>query len=113
MSWHFFTIMFAIFETGGKQYRAEKGSKIRIEKIDTEEGKKVDFDRVFLVSDGKKTEVGAPFVSGAKVSATVVSVGRGEKIRVVRFKPKKRQKTIAGHRQDFTEIEITAISHSK
>ncbi len=105
--------MFAIFETGGKQYRAEKGAKIRVEKLDIEVGKKVDFDRVFLVSDGTKTEVGMPFVVGASISAKVVDAGRGEKIRVVRFKPKKRQKTIAGHRQDYTEVEITAISLGK
>ena len=104
--------MFAIFESGGKQYRAEKGARIRLEKLDTEAGKKIEFPRVFLVSDGKKTQVGTPFVEGAVVSAKVVGDGRADKIRVVRFKPKKRQKSITGHRQHFTEIEVVGISAS-
>ena len=102
--------MFAIIETGGKQYRAEKGAVIQIEKLPEEEGKNVTFDRVFLVSDGKMTDVGMPFVEGAKVTGKVVKHDRAKKITVVKFKPKKRHKTVRGHRQNFTEVEITAVS---
>jgi len=102
--------MFAIFETGGKQHRAEKGAKICVEKLDQKPGEKIEFDRVFLVADGEKVAVGTPFVAGAKVSAKILKTDRAEKIRVVKFRAKKRSKSINGHRQFFTEIEITGIS---
>lgn len=102
--------MFAIIETGGKQYRAEKGAILHIEKLPEAEGKTVTFDRVFLFSDGKETKVGTPFVEGITVKGKVVKHDRNEKIRVVKFQPKKRHKTVRGHRQHFTEIEITGIT---
>lgn len=102
--------MFAIFETGGKQYRAEKGATLRIEKLGEDEGKNVKFDRVFLYSDGKTTHVGMPFVEGISVTGKVIKNDRAKKIRVVKFQPKKRHKVIKGHRQHFTDIEITAIT---
>ncbi len=102
--------MFAIFETGGKQYRAEKGMKIQIEKIDSEAGESVDFSRVFLTSDGTTAAVGTPLVEGAKVTAKVISQEKADKIRVVKFQPKKRHKSVQGHRQRYTEIEITGIT---
>ena len=102
--------MFAIFETGGKQYRAEKGAILRVEKLGEEEGKTVTFDRVFLFFDGKTTQVGTPFVEGVSVKGKVVKNDRAEKIRVVKFQPKKRHKVIHGHRQHFTDIEITGIT---
>ena len=101
--------MFAIFETGGKQYRAEKGAVLRVEKLG-EEGKSVTFDRVFLVSDGKTTQVGMPFVEGATVKGKVLKNDRTKKIRVVKFQAKKRHKTVHGHRQHFTDIEITGVT---
>ncbi len=102
--------MFAIIETGGKQYRAEKGAILQIEKLPEEEGKNVTFDRVFLFHDGKNTSVGMPFVEGVKVTGKVVKHDRNDKIRVVKFQAKKRVKSIRGHRQHFTEVEITGIS---
>ena len=102
--------MFAIFETGGKQYRAEKGAKLTVEALPEEPGASVTFQRVYLVSDGKQTTVGTPYVEGAKVTAKIVGSGQADKIRVVKFQAKKRHKTIHGHRQHFSEIEITGIS---
>jgi len=104
--------MFAIFETGGKQYRAEKGAVLKVEKLSEEEGKTITFDRVFLFSDGKTTEVGMPFVEGVKISATVKDHGRSDKVRVVKFQAKKRHKSLYGHKQHFTEVEITDIKKS-
>lgn len=101
--------MFAIFETGGKQYRAEKGAKIEVEKLAEEEGKKVTFQRVFLLSDGKETNIGQPYVEGAKVEAKVLSHEKGDKVRVVKYKAKKRSKSVSGHRQWSTTIEITGV----
>ncbi len=102
--------MFAIIQTGGKQYKVEKGQTIKVEKLsDAKEGTKVDFDRVLMVSD-KEVSVGAPYVSGANVAAKVVSNGRGEKIIVFKMKAKKRYQKTQGHRQDYTEVEITDIT---
>lgn len=112
MLWLFFADMFAIFETGGKQYRAEKGAVLKVEKLPEEEGKTVTFERVFLLSDGKTAEIGMPFVEGAQISAKVTAQGRDDKIRVVKFQAKKRHKSLYGHRQSFTEIEITDIKKS-
>ncbi len=109
---YFFWSMFAIFETGGKQYRAEKGAKLKVELLPEDDGDALTFDRVYLVNDGKETHVGTPYVEGATVSAKVVGQGKADKIRVVKFKAKKRQKTIHGHRQQFSEIEITALGIS-
>lgn len=102
--------MFAIIETGGKQYRAEKGATLRIEKLSEEAGKTITFERVFLFSDGKETKVGMPFVEGVTVKGKVIKHDRDEKVRVVKFQPKKRHKTVRGHRQHFTEVEITGIT---
>jgi large subunit ribosomal protein L21 len=102
--------MFAIFETGGKQYRAEKGATVKVEKLPEDANKKVVFNRVYLVSDGKTANVGMPYVDGASVTAKVKDHGREDKIRVVKFQAKKRVKKIQGHRQAFTEIEITDIA---
>lgn len=102
--------MFVIFETGGKQYRAKKGDTLDIEKLEENEGDTITFERVYLVSDGKDTSVGTPYVSGAKVTATVKKQFRGDKIRVVKFQSKKRHKTVNGHRQSLTQVEITGIS---
>ena len=102
--------MFAIFETGGKQYRAEVGTVLQIEKLTNEEKEAVVFNRVYLVENEGNTTIGAPFVAGASVAAEIVTHGRGDKIRVVKFKPKKRSKTVHGHRQHFTKIKITNIA---
>lgn len=102
--------MFAIIQTGGKQYKVEKGQTIKVEKLeDAKEGTSLDFDRVLLVSD-KDVTIGAPYVKGMVVKAKVVSNGRGDKIIVYKMKAKKRYQKTQGHRQDYTEIEITDIT---
>lgn len=101
--------MHAIIETGGKQYLVEAGQKIKIEKLEVEEGKEVTFDKVLLVFGGKKVEIGMPHVSGASVEANVLKQGRGDKKIVFRYKAKVRRRKMKGHRQPFTEVEITKI----
>ncbi len=100
---------FAIIETGGHQYQVAQGVKLQIEKIETEAGKKVTFAEVLLVADGDKAQVGQPFVAGASVEAKVVAHGRDPKITVMKKWAKKRREVKRGHRQPFTEIEITAV----
>ena len=100
---------FAVIKTGGKQYIVEPGKKIKVEKLEAEEGKEVIFDQVLLTSDVKKLLVGTPLVEGAKVTGKVLKQGRADKIVVFKYKPKKRYKKKQGHRQSFTEVEITKI----
>ena len=102
--------MYAVMVTGGKQYRVMKGEVLRVEKLDVDAGSTVDFDHVLLVGDGEKITVGAPTVAGAKVSAAVKSHGRADKVRIVKFRRRKHHRKQAGHRQHYTEIEITGIS---
>ncbi len=99
----------AVIKTGGKQYIVEPGKKIKVEKLEAEEGKEVIFDQVLLTSDVKKLLVGTPLVEGAKVTGKVLKQGRADKIVVFKYKPKKRYKKKQGHRQSFTEVEITKI----
>ena len=101
--------MFAVIETGGKQYKVEKGTTLEIEKLPEEAGKTITFDQVLLTSDGKSTKVGTPFVSGAKVTGKVLEQTRGEKIVIFKKKAKKRYEKKQGHRQDLTIVEITDI----
>ena len=101
--------MYAIIEACGRQYKVEKGMEVFFEKLDVEEGKKVTFDKVILISDEGKVEVGNPTVAGAKVEGKVISNGRGKKVLVYKYKPKKNERKIRGHRQDYTKVEITSI----
>jgi len=101
--------MLAVIETGGKQYLVSPGDKIKIEKLDKKEGDKVTFSDVLLVEKNGKAKLGTPKVEGAKVEGKVLKQGKGEKIIVFKYKPKKRQKTKKGHRQPFTEVEIEKI----
>ena len=101
--------MYAIIEACGKQYKVTKGDLVFFEKLDAEEGKKVTFDKVILVSDNGKVEVGAPYVKGIKVEGKVVAHGKGKKIIVFKYKPKKNYRRKQGHRQPYTKVEITAI----
>ena len=100
--------MFAIIETGGKQYKVSVGDKLKIEKIDTS-GESVSFEKVLLVSDGEKTTVGKPTVKGATVTGKVLDQGRARKVIVFKFHSKTRYRKKKGHRQEFTEIEISSI----
>ncbi len=101
--------MYAIIEACGKQYKVSEGDVVFFEKLDTEEGKKVTFKDVVLVSDDKKVQVGNPYVKGVKVEGKVVSHGKGKKILVFKYKAKKNYKRTRGHRQPYTKVEITAI----
>ncbi len=100
----------AVIKTGGKQYIVTPGQKLKIEKLDVEEGKEVEFPEVLLLEKNKKLEIGTPFVKGAKVKAKVLKQDKAKKITIFKYKPKKRYKVKKGHRQPFTEIEITKIS---
>ena len=101
--------MYAIVEACGKQYKVEKGDVVFFEKLDTDEGKKITFDKVVLVSDEKDTQIGNPYVKGVKVEGKVVSHGKAKKIIVFKMKPKKNERKKQGHRQPYTKVEITAI----
>lgn len=101
--------MYAIIEACGKQYKVVEGDVVFFEKLDTEAGKKVTFDKVILVSDEKEVQVGNPYVKGVKVEGKVVSHGKGKKIIVFKMKPKKNERKKQGHRQPYTKVEITAI----
>ena len=100
--------MFAIFVTGGKQYKVSEGNEIFVEKLGVAEGEKVTFDKVLCVS-GETLSVGTPYVAGATVVAKVVKNGKSKKIDVIRYKSKKNEKKKIGHRQDYTKIQIAKI----
>ena len=100
--------MFAIFVTGGKQYKVSEGDVVFVEKLGLEEGEKVTFDKVLCVS-GESLTVGTPYVDGATVVASVVKNGKSKKIDVIRYKAKKNEKKKIGHRQDYTKIQIEKI----
>ena len=101
--------MYAVIHTGGKQYRVQQGEVLRVEKLCAEEGSQIEFDRVLLVGEGENLAVGHPFVEGGKVTATVRSHGKGDKVEIVKFRRRKHYMRRKGHRQAFTEVEITAI----
>ena len=102
--------MYAVIETGGKQYRVQPGDVIRVERLETEPGGEVTFERVLLVSDGDDVHVGTPHVEGGQVTAQVTAHGRAPKIHVVKFRRRKNSRTRTGHRQHWTELEIRGIS---
>lgn len=105
--------MYAVFRSGGKQYRASKGEVLRLEKLDADEGAEVSFDEVLLVGDGKDIKVGSPLLSGTSVSATVLKQGKSKKVSVVKFRRRQNYLRQHTHRQFFTEVEITDISSGK
>ena len=102
--------MYAILETGGKQYKVSEGDVIYVEKLGVEDGTSVTFDKVLAVSGDSEFKVGAPYVEGATVSANVVKNGKGKKITVFTYKCKKNEKRKKGHRQPYTKVEITGIN---
>lgn len=104
--------MYAVFRSGGKQYRASKGERIRLEKLDADEGANVIFDEVLLIGEGAKITVGSPLLSGGSVSAKVLQQGKSKKVDVVKFKRRANYKRQHTHRQFFTEVEIISISGS-
>ncbi|MBL78694.1 MAG: 50S ribosomal protein L21 [Nitrosomonadaceae bacterium] len=102
--------MYAVIKTGGKQYRVEAGKKIRVEQILAEIGSELVIDQVLMVADGENISMGSPLIEGAKVNATVLEQGRHDKIRIFKMKRRKHYQKHQGHRQNYTEIQITSIS---
>lgn len=102
--------MYAIIKTGGKQYRVSAGEKVRVETLDAEVGSEVVLDQVLMVADGDKVTLGKPLLAGAAVKATVVAHGRGDKVRIFKHRRRKHYQKHAGHRQNYTEIQISGIS---
>lgn len=102
--------MYAIIETGGKQYRVSEGDVLFIEKLAVEAGDSVDFDKVLAVSNDAGLTVGQPYVDGAKVAASVVKNGKAKKVLMMRYKPKKDVRVKRGHRQPYTQVKIESIS---
>ncbi|HLX80845.1 MAG TPA: 50S ribosomal protein L21 [Burkholderiales bacterium] len=101
--------MYAVIQTGGKQYRVKSGEQVKVELLAAEVGATVSFDRVLMLGEGEGVKVGAPFVSGAAVKATVVAQGRGEKVRIFKLRRRKHFAKTQGHRQGFTEVRIDEI----
>ncbi len=104
--------MYAVFRSGGKQYRAAKGDILRLEKIEADEGATIKFDEVLLVGEGSDIKVGSPLLSGSTVSGKVLRQGKSKKVPVVKFKRRQNYLRQGSHRQFFTEVEITAIAAS-
>jgi len=102
--------MYAVIKTGGKQYRVQEGQTLKLEKLEVATGETLNFDEVLLVSDGENIKVGAPLVDGAKVTAEVIDHGRGDKIRIIKFRRRKHSMKRQGHRQWYTEVKITGIA---
>jgi large subunit ribosomal protein L21 len=101
--------VFAIIETGGKQYKVNEGDVIYVEKLNVADGETITFDKVLAVSSGDKFSVGAPYVEGASVVANVIETGKGKKLYVFKYKPKKNEKKKIGHRQFYTKLQINKI----
>jgi large subunit ribosomal protein L21 len=102
--------MYAVIKAGGKQYRVSPGESLKIEQVQADVGATIVLDQVLMVADGEAVKVGTPTVAGAKVSATVVSHGRGPKIRIFKMRRRKHYQKTQGHRQNYTEIRVDAIN---
>lgn len=101
--------MYAVFKSGGKQHRVVEGETLKLEKIEVATGETIEFDEVFLVANGEDIKIGAPVVAGAKVTAEVISHGRGDKVKIIKFRRRKHSMKRQGHRQWYTEVKITGI----
>ena len=102
--------MYAVIKTGGKQYKVTVGEKLKVEQIPAELDSQIVLNEVLMIADGEAVKVGAPFIEGAEVKATVISHGRGDKIRIFKMRRRKHYQKHQGHRQNFTEIRIDAIA---
>ena len=102
--------MYAVFKTGGKQYRAGKGDRLKIEKLDAAEGDSVEFDEVLLVGEGDSVKIGTPVVSGSKVKGKIIAQAKDRKVDVIKFRRRQNYRRTHGHRQPFTLVEITGIT---
>ena len=103
-------IMYAVIKTGGKQYKVSAGEKLRIESVPADVGAEITLDQVLLVADGDNVTMGTPLVSGAEVKAKVLSHGRGEKVKIFKLRRRKHYRKTLGHRQNYTEIEISSVT---
>jgi len=102
--------MYAVIKTGGKQYRVIVGETLKVEKLELDEGESLELDSVLMIADGEEVKVGAPYLEGGKVTATIKSHGRGKKVDIIKFRRRKHHRKQMGHRQSYTELEITAIT---
>ena len=102
--------MYAVIKTGGKQYRVTQGETLRVETLEASEGDSVEFDHVLMVGEGEDVKIGTPLVDGGKVTATVTAHGRARKVEIIKFRRRKHHMKKMGHRQNYTEVEITGIS---
>ncbi|MCS5587245.1 MAG: 50S ribosomal protein L21 [Porticoccaceae bacterium] len=102
--------MYAVIKSGGKQHRVVEGETLRLEKLDVATGDSIDFDEVLMVGEGAKVKIGAPIVKGGKVTAEVMAHGRGDKVKIIKFRRRKYSRTQQGHRQWYTEVKITGIN---
>ncbi|MEZ5543386.1 MAG: 50S ribosomal protein L21 [Pseudomonadota bacterium] len=102
--------MYAVIKTGGKQYRVAQGETLRIETLAGNTGDAVEFDQVLMIGEGADVKIGTPYVSGGKVTATIKSHGRGKKVEIIKFRRRKHHMKRMGHRQNYTEVEITGIT---
>ena len=102
--------MFAVIKTGGKQYKISEGDTLRVESLPYDEGEALEIDQVLMVADGDNIKLGQPYVEGSSVKAVVKSHGRGKKVEIIKFRRRKHYRKQQGHRQNYTELEITNIS---
>ncbi len=101
--------MYAVIESGGKQHRVVEGETLRLEKLEAATGDTIGFDKVLMVASGDDVKVGAPYVAGGRVNAEIVGHGRGDKVKIIKFRRRKHHRKQMGHRQWFTEVKITGI----
>ena len=102
--------MYAVIQTGGKQYRVSEGATIKVELLKAEQGASVELDKVLMIANGDDIKVGSPYVEGGKVTATVKAHGRAKKVTIIKFRRRKHHMKRQGHRQWFTELEVTGIA---
>ena len=102
--------MYAVIATGGKQYRVSEGTVVRVEKLDADAGAIVEFNQVLLVGEGVDVAIGAPYVTGARVTATVQAHGKADKVGITKFRRRKHYLRQKGHRQPYTEVKVTGIT---
>ena len=102
--------MYAVFQSGGKQHRVSEGQTVRLEKLDIATGETIEFDQVLMIANGEEVTIGAPLVSGGVIKAEIIAHGRGDKIKIVKFRRHKHYRKQQGHRQWFTDVKITGIS---
>ncbi|MCB2261752.1 MAG: 50S ribosomal protein L21 [Candidatus Thiosymbion ectosymbiont of Robbea hypermnestra] len=101
--------MYAVIQTGGKQYRVAEGDRLKVEKLVADTGANIELDKVLMVADGADVKVGKPYLDGGKVTAVVESHGRGKKVKIIKFRRRKHHLRRQGHRQWFTELKVTGI----